>query len=156
MGSKGVVFARYVDEHRARCLAIFDANCPTSFAPNERDEYAAFLRTAPDGYEVCLVDGHIAGAFGLVPTPRPDGAARMRLNWIMIDPEVQGRGVGRAMMERVTTRAREAAQGAGLDLDIAASHVSAPFFARFGARETRRTEDGWGPGMHRIDMVLRV
>jgi hypothetical protein len=31
-----------------------------------------------------------------------------------------------------------------------------PFFARFGAVEARRTSDGWGPGMHRVDMVLAV
>ena len=31
---------------------------------------------------------------------------------------------------------------------------SATFFARFGATETKRTCDGWGPGMDRVDMVL--
>jgi hypothetical protein len=39
-------------------------------------------------------------------------------------------------------------------LDVAASQHSAPFFARFGARELARTDDGWGPGMHRVDMEL--
>jgi hypothetical protein len=39
-------------------------------------------------------------------------------------------------------------------IDIAASHLSAPFFTRFGAKEVRCTKDGWGAGMHRVDMLL--
>jgi hypothetical protein len=38
-------------------------------------------------------------------------------------------------------------------LHIAASHKSAPFFARFGAHEAARIVDGWGPQMHRVDMT---
>jgi hypothetical protein len=41
-------------------------------------------------------------------------------------------------------------------IDIAASHKSAAFFARYGAVELRRTQDGWGPGMDRVDMELRL
>jgi hypothetical protein len=43
-----------------------------------------------------------------------------------------------------------------VSIRIAASHRSAPFFARFGAETVRETPDGWGPGMHRIDMELTV
>ena len=44
--------------------------------------------------------------------------------------------------------------GDGRPVSIAASHKSAPFFARFGARIVETTPDGWGPGMHRVDMEL--
>jgi hypothetical protein len=37
---------------------------------------------------------------------------------------------------------------------ISASQVSAPFFARCGARELSRVRDGWGPGMHRVEMEI--
>ena len=39
-------------------------------------------------------------------------------------------------------------------IEIAASHKSAPFFAKFGATVTAHTVDGWGNGMDRIDMEL--
>jgi hypothetical protein len=39
---------------------------------------------------------------------------------------------------------------------ISASHKSAPFFERFGAEPTSVTEDGWGPGMHRVQMELQL
>jgi hypothetical protein len=39
-------------------------------------------------------------------------------------------------------------------LHIAASHKSAPFFAKFGAQELTTIVNGWGPAMHRVDMLL--
>ena len=88
------------------CLAIFDANCPENFAPNERNDYTKFLEDSPEGYEVCEVSHSVAAAFGLVAAS--DVGAR--LVWIMIDPRVQGHGLGRIIMQRIT--ARSAAIGA--------------------------------------------
>jgi hypothetical protein len=52
---------------------------------------------------------------------------------------------------------RAAAEAAGGGrVKIAASHLSAPFFAKFGAVPLRTTDDGWGPGMHRVDMIWHV
>lgn len=141
-------FRAYEPADRVACLALFDANCPAAFAPNERDEYAAFLDEGHDGYEVCVDGEAVVGAYGLVR----DGAG-LALRWILIGPAAQGRGLGAGMMERVAARAREE----GVErVRISASQVSAPFFARFGARERSRTVDGWGPGMHRVEMELGV
>ena len=141
-------FRSWREEDREACLSIFDANCPTYFAPNERSEYASFLDAAPDGYEVCEMNERLVGACGLIR--RDSGVS---LNWIMIDPEAQGYGIGAAMMERVVSLAR----ASGLaEVNIAASHKSAAFFERFGAVVTARIADGWGPGMDRVDMELRL
>jgi len=130
------------------CLAIFDRNCPAFFAPEECVDYAAFLAGAPATYEVCLSGGCIVGAFGLTPVE----AGSARLNWILLDPAAKGTGVGAAMMQRAIGLAR----GAGAThIHIAASHLSEAFFAKFGARTLTRQEDGWGPGIHRHDMVLQ-
>ncbi len=157
--TREIHFEAFGPAHRARCLELFDANSPEYFAPEERAEYAAFLTDPPDGYEVCVVGGEVAGAYGLIGDGADDG---LRLNWILLDPAVQGVGVGSAIMRRVMASARSrldrsgSSKPAGRFVDIAASHRSAPFFARFGAVEVRRTPDGWGPGMHRVDMLLAV
>ncbi len=65
---------------------------------------------------------------------------------------MQGRGLGSAIMAHVLEKARRSGMRI---LRIAASHKSAPFFARFGAETVAETPNGWGPGMHRIDMELR-
>ncbi len=137
-----MIFAPYTQAHRERCLCLFDANCPEFFAPVERAEYEAFLAPGLEGYLVCIVDDEVVGAFGM------HDAAGYCLRWILLDPAAQGRGVGSAMMTRVLEI------GDGRAISIAASHKSAPFFARFGARVVEETPDGWGPGMHRVDMEL--
>jgi GNAT superfamily N-acetyltransferase len=144
-----LIFRPYSSQDRKACLALFDANCPAYFASNERADYEEFLATVPKSYELCLIDDEVAGAFGLIGTD----TARRRLSWIMLDPRSQGRGVGRAIMNYVAAIA--VADGIPV-VDIAASHISAPFFARFGAITVNVTDNGWGPGMHRVDMELRV
>jgi GNAT superfamily N-acetyltransferase len=96
-----------------------------------------------------MVDGTVVGAFGLI-RERED---RWSLRWILLAPAVQGRGIGSAIMQEVRQRLVTAR---GRLLTIAASHKSAPFFARFGAREVARTAHGWGPEMHRVDMELVI
>ena len=145
-----VEFVDYTPDAREACLAIFDRNCPEFFAPNERPDYADFLRRADDGYRLCRIDGRVVGAFGLMAAGAPGDA---HLNWILISPDAQGGGIGRAIIAEVAASAREREVRT---VHIAASHRSAPFFARFGAEETGRKDDGWGPGMHRVDMVWRL
>ena len=149
MSRASVSFRDYLPGDLARALEIFEANCPEFFAPDERAEYLEFLTTRPAGYQVATVAGRVVGAFGLIGAD----PGRRRLNWILIDPASQGSGIGSAIMERVVATAR----AAGVRLvEIAASHRSDPFFARFGARLVTVTPDGWGPGMHRHDMELEV
>ena len=142
-------FRDYTAQDQATCLRIFDANCPTYFAPVERKDYQQFLESGPDAYELCLLSGRVVGAFGVF---KRDGSA-CSLNWILLDPEVQGQGLGAGIMEGVTQRAR--AHNVAV-LQIAASHLSAPFFEKFGAVEISRSEHGWGPDIHRVDMVLTL
>ena len=103
----------------------------------------------PKDYEVCEVDGEVVGAFGLFA----DGENIKTLNWILLDPRTQGIGVGSTIMERVIQLSRKSQTTV---VKIAASHKSAPFFARFGASSTSLTRNGWGPGMDRVDMELAL
>lgn len=141
-------FRPYAPSDEAACCAILEANTPEFFAPNEYADFCAFLKDQPVNYQVCELEDQIVGAFGLAPSGNTAS-----LNWIMLSPEAQGKGVGRAMMEWAIDYCRRERL---TRMAIAASHRSAPFFARFGAIEIRRTEHGWGPDMHRIDMELPV
>lgn len=144
-----VAFRPYSLFDRDACLRLFDANGPEFFAPNERQDYLRFLSTDPVGYELCLVGSEVVGAFGLIG----DDPTRRSLNWILLRPQVQGQGLGAAIMRRVVASAR----ASNLNIvTIAASHKSAPFFVRFGAIEGAYTANGWGPGMHRVDMELKI
>ncbi|MBU2280056.1 MAG: GNAT family N-acetyltransferase [Gammaproteobacteria bacterium] len=143
-----ISFRFYTPQDRASCLAIFDQNCPKFFASNERVDYAQFLDSSPSGYEVCVLEGAVIGAYGLMGT----GLAWRNLNWILISPQVQGIGIGSRFIERVV-RIGTIANLTGIN--IAASHLSASFFAKHGAKPLAEIENGWGIGMHRIDMELK-
>lgn len=130
------------------CFRLFDANCPQFFAPNERQDLVEFLRVPPAGYEVALLGDEVVAAFGVLRE-----AGELHLRWIMVSPAQQGRGLGRLIMARAT--AIVLAEGEK-NLRIATSHLSEKFFLKFGAQEVARTPDGWGPGMHRVDLVLAL
>ena len=142
-----VSIRRYDISYRDRMLAIFDANTPAFFAANERMDFARYLDENAVRYEVCEQDGEIVAGFAVAPGTM----GRAHLNWILVDPTAQGGGIGNAMMDAARQRALD--QGAAM-LDIAASQHSAPFFLRHGAHALGRTDNGWGPDMHRIDMEL--
>jgi predicted N-acetyltransferase YhbS len=131
------------------CLALFDANCPAYFSPNEREEYLQFLKQEPAFYRVCLLNGQIIGAFGL----DSESNIQATLRWLMVSSPLHGRRIGSAIMHQVLAQAQQAGTPR---VRIAASHKSAPFFERFGARSLQETPHGWGPGMHRVDMEIQV
>ncbi len=139
-----VGFRPYRGADRGTCLALFDENCPDFFAPNERGDYERFLDAVGE-YQLCVLHDRVVGAYGLCPD-----ADRLALRWMMLSPRHQRRGLGSAIMARVLAEVRRA----GGTLRISASHKSAPFFARFGGLERSRIPDGWGPGMHRVEMEV--
>ena len=142
-----VKFRHYALNDKDKCLTLFDMNCPEYFAPNERIEYEQFLDINLAQYQLCEVDNAVVGAFGMSREQGKKG----RLEWIMLDPGVQGNGIGNAVMDRVIVSAGDA----GLEsILIATSHKAYRFFAKRGAVIVSQTENGWGPGMHRVDMEL--
>lgn len=146
---KVVRFKPYLLKHRDGCLALFDRNCPQFFAPVERNAYADFLQEISAGYRVGLSGGAIVCAYGL----EPGAPGRVRLRWVLVDPSLHRQGIGRSMLYACIADARS--RGARV-IDIAASQKSAPFFARFGADKVGCVRDGWGAGLHRVDMELSV
>ncbi len=144
-----IQFRPYERTDLTACLALFDANCPQYFAPNERTDYAEFLQVRTEHYIVCLIERCVVGAFGIYPIDQRNAA----LHWILLSPSTQGRGLGTAIMNRVIAQMRRNGHSS---LNISASHRSAPFFARFGAQEISTVPHGWGPDMHRVEMLLEI
>ena len=142
-----IAFRPYRREDYSACIDIFDANCPVYLAPNERKDYEIFLESAPEGYEVCQIDGRVRGVFGLLG----NGRNEKRLNWIMVDPQSHGIGIGARIMERVIQLGRSSQT---LEIGLSTSQKVAPFFKKYGATITSTRIDGYGPGLDRIDMVL--
>ncbi|GGK39371.1 N-acetyltransferase [Deinococcus malanensis] len=141
----------YRPEDRAACLAIFDANMPMSFLPPERPAFGAWLDSEDGAAEYLVVEdasGIVAcgGLWFSQDVQRPAGFA-----WGMVHPDRQRQGIGAQLARVRLSRLRE------LGVPLAAldtSQWTAPFYARLGFREVRRTPDGYGPGLDRVDMTL--
>lgn len=132
------------------CLAIFRDNVPDYFAANEEQDFIHFLNQPQPHYYVVCQGNEVVGCFGITEI-QPGTSARV--SWIMLARNQQGAGIGRAMVEKCIAIAKE---NNVQQLHIAASHKSERFFKKFGAKSQKVTPDGWGQGMHRVDMTLKL
>lgn len=136
------------------CLALFDGNVPRFFAAEERAEFEAFLAgpaLGPDPYLVLDQNGALVGCGGLSRAP---GTRRVSLSWGMVDRARQGQGLGRMLTE---TRLALARTLPGIDtVALNTSQHTQGFYARFGFAVEKITPDGFGPGLDRWDMILRL
>ena len=106
--------------------------------------------TTAEKYHLAFKEGELLGAFGFdISSDGLQGG----ITWVMICPESQGTGIGKMMMAQVFSKAK---QHRVAIINIAASHLSAPFFSKFAAQPIREIPHGWGQDMHRIDMEIHL
>lgn len=144
-------FTSFQPGDRENCLALFTANTPDWFAPQEREQYEAFLDDVPPNYFVMRdAGGAIAGAGGIeLETDRGVGW----LTWGMVDPTRHGQGLGKALLEYRLEQLR-----ANLNIQrvcIDSSQLTAPFYEKYGFQTQRIIPDGYAKGLHRHEMELR-
>lgn len=148
-----VVARPYTPSDQHACLDLFDGNVPVFFSPSERLEFEQFLsgQALKQPYQVLECDGRIAGCGGLII--EEDGITA-GLCWGMVDRQLQGMGLGRALTE---LRLRSAAAIPGvIQVRLDTSQHTQGFYARFGFEALNVTPDGYGPGLDRWDMLLRL
>lgn len=146
-------FKPYSQDNMAACLELFDLNCPRFFAREERSDYSYFLQQLPDSrstHNVYLLgwrEQRLIACFGVARVSSETCA----LTWIMVHPEYQRQRCGEEMMAQLFTLAAAADYR---KVVVSTSQHADQFFARFGAITLRSQNDGWGPGMHRVDMEI--
>ena len=144
-----ITFSPYEPTWFDACQALFESNCPAFFASEERQDYEDFLLSQRRHYFVGLNHGRVVCAFGY--GAGTDDAPS--LHWIMVDPSHKGRGLGNAMMQQYIGFLVQNRRSRGA---IATSQHAESFFLRYGANRLAFAENGWGAGMHRIDMTLPI
>ncbi|QLG13208.1 GNAT family N-acetyltransferase (plasmid) [Deinococcus sp. D7000] len=141
----------YQPSDRAACLDIFDANTPRSFVPGERPAFEAWLDEASGRADYLVMEGPpgVVACGGLWVSEDAERSAG--LAWGMVHPAWQRQGLGDALA-RVRLARLQALGVTRAVLDT--SQFTAPFYARLGFQEVRRTPNGYGPGLDRVDMVV--
>ncbi len=144
----------YVSADFAACLAIFDSNVPDFFAVAERAEFVAFLAGVDASRQPYLVlsrDGLVIACGGLIVAA---DRHRAGLAWGMVDRACHGQGLGRSLTRARLELAR-AVPGIA-EVTLATSQHTQGFYAGFGFVVSQVTSDGFGAGLDRWDMTLRL
>ena len=143
-----LIFSDYDPSDQPTCSALFEHNCPAYFAIEERSAYQAFLKAEPKPYWIAWTDNVAVACYGV--TIERDVAG---IDWIMVDPSYQSKGVGDAMVKRAFSLFNKHNVK---EVKVATSQHANRFFERYGLVETSTTLHGWGQGMHKIDMVMSL
>lgn len=144
----------YMAADRAACLAIFDGNVPAYFAPEERAAFADHLDGLPAvgaPYLVLEDRGAVVGCSGLSFAAQGTHAS---LSWGMVDRTRHGGGLGTRLLLARLAMAR--ATPGLTELVLETSQHTRRFYERFGFAVLAVTPDGFGPGLDRCDMILRL
>jgi len=149
-----IVSRPYAADDLPACLAIFDSNVPTFFAPEERADFCQFLEsidTEDRPYLVLVRNGSVIACGGLGVEPE---RKRASLAWGMVDRAFHGQGLGTSLTLARLEQARAIPGIAELIMDT--SQHTHGFYEKFGFTVTKVTSDGFAPGLDRWDMTLRL
>lgn len=140
---------------REGCLEVFDSNVGEYLHAEERPDFDGWL-SAPKGVFLSLErDGQVIGCGGhatdLIPAS-DRSEPELRMTWGLLHRQEHGRGLGDWLF---LARLVHGAKTTGVArASLGTTPRVAPFFERFGFRRIAYRPDGWGPGLHRLDLIL--
>ncbi len=149
----------YTDADHAACVAIAQSNVPSYVLPGEVEAYGAWLSRAcgsigsDDRCDYLVVDDATGAVVACGGIAFAETANVATLCWGLVRNDLHRAGLGTRLVEARLAMAR--ARHVDEILLDTSQHTTA-FFARFGFRITATTTDGYGPGLHRHDMALRL
>lgn len=138
----------YLPDDRQACLAIFLSNVPAYFAPAEQPDFEAYLDEPPSNHVVVIRDNRLLACGGWYVH---EGVGR--LSWGMVMQTHHRASLGSFLL---SWRLKQIFLLPDIDeVHLETSQHSAGFFNRYGFEAVRTTLNGYGPGLHRVDMVLQ-
>jgi GNAT superfamily N-acetyltransferase len=141
---------RYESKHRVGCLQVLTGNTPRFFAESERPEFETFLDHLPGPYFVVERDDAVLACGGWCFV---SDATDARLTWGMVDAAVHRQGLGRALLR---FRIAEALKSGASVVGLSTTQLVSGFFASEGFETVKKIPDGFGDGLDRVDMELRL
>jgi N-acetylglutamate synthase-like GNAT family acetyltransferase len=141
----------YLPADRDDCLRLFDSNTPRFFDSGDRRKFEEFLNEQHRSYFAMEHDGAIIGCGGFAIEPDKTAA---RLVWGMVRADSHKLGLGRYLL---LFRLREITKVGGIErVHLDTSQHSAPFYEKQGFKVSRTVKDGYGPGLDRVEMVMKL
>ncbi len=141
----------YLPTDRAACLGVFESNVPEYFDPAEQTGFESFLDNPDCPYFVMEHDESIVGCGGYA-LGQQNGLASMV--WGMVRRDSHKLGLGRFLL---LYRLREIGKASGIEMvRLDTSQKAEPFFRKQGFKATGVVKNGYGPGLDRVEMVMKL
>lgn len=149
----------YRDSDKDSCMEIFQSNVPKYFTLEEVNEFERFLTKLGDPeatdnppYYVMELEDKLIGCGGFGKKKGIDGADAITFVWGMVDRSYHKQGYGAQLLQFRLAEIPLHFPGKPVILDT--TQFSYSFFEKYGFRTVKITENSYGAGMHRYDMVL--
>ena len=149
MKKQNLIYKEYTTSNYQNCLELFELNCPSFFAKEEREDYQKFLKSNNDLYLLGYKDNIFVCCFGITDQPKEICS----ISWIMVHPNFHHGGYGSEMISYILDYAKNKGKERIL---IATSQHASSFFKKYGAKQLNYIKDGWGIGMDKIDMQITL
>ena len=142
-------------------MRIFDSNIPLFFDPSERDGLANWLNAKDEGrfaypgnraetFYVLELESRVVGCAGFYI---PDHERRANMVWGMVENAWHKKGLGRKLLEYRIRIIQTEFPDCSISLDT--TQHSFGFFERLGFAVTGITDNYYGPGLNRYDMLYQ-
>ena len=140
-------------------MEIFKTNVPTYFTLEEVDEFERFLTKLSDPgatdnppYYVLELENKLIGCGGIGEKKGIDGVDSITFVWGMVDRSYHKKGFGEQLLQFRLEEIKSQFPNKPVILDT--TQFSYTFFEKYGFRTVKITENSYGEGMHRYDMVF--
>lgn len=147
-------------DHNA-CMDAFKTNVPKYFTLEEVNEYERFLTKLDDSevldnplYYVMELENRFIGCGGVGEKDGIDGTPSITFVWGMVHNEYHKKGFGEQLLQFRLAEIKRHFPTKIVILDT--TQFSYTFFEKYGFKTLKITENGYGEGMHRYDMVLET
>ncbi|MNU49989.1 hypothetical protein D3C71_389450 [compost metagenome] len=146
----------YVVSDKATCMEVFKTNVPKYFTEAEINDFEQFLTRLenPDEsnnppYYVMELDGKLIGCGGF---GEKEGVDAITFVWGMVHHDYHKKGYGEQLLVFRLAEIKKQFPDRQVILDT--TQFSYSFFEKYGFKTVKITENSYGEGMHRYDMIL--
>jgi N-acetylglutamate synthase-like GNAT family acetyltransferase len=140
----------YSEKDRQACLDILHENTPEFFIAEDHDSLDEFLSHPPGPYFVGEEQGRIVACGGWAL----DNEEVAALTWGMVRRGLHRRGLGRLLLRFRLDEIRKYSRAGMARLHTV--QLVQGFFAKEGFTEIATVPNGFGPGLDRVTMELRL
>lgn len=141
----------YKTEYKAQVIALLEMNTPKYFSAEEANDLIHYLDHEIEAYYVVKEDNKIIGAGGINYFLDEDLA---RIAWDFIDPNYQGKGIGRQLLQHRINAIKTANKVS--KVIVRTSQLVYPFYEKSGFTLKEVKKDFWyvGYDLYLLEMEL--